>query len=240
MEIKPYGDTLNDGAVQLSFTLPLPDSPLAREAARRLVLKMGFDTCQIVHASSLSAEFTMFIAYGQTQTGIDLSEVELEPGPTEKVMSFDEINRLVSEKIGRRLVIVGASTGYDAHTVGIDAIMNMKGYNHHVGLERYPMISAHNLGAQVSNEKLIKVALEVNADAILVSQAITQKDIHIKNLTELVKLLRAEDLRDRFLLIVGGPRITHQLALEIGFDAGFSKGTYAEHVATFILSRLVT
>ena len=39
---------------------------------------------------------------------------------------------------------------------GIDAIMNMKGYNHHYGLERYRMIEAHNLGAQVPNERLIE------------------------------------------------------------------------------------
>ncbi len=44
----------------------------------------------------------------------------------------------IREKLGRKIVVVGACTGFDAHTVGIDAIMNMKGYNHHFGLERYP------------------------------------------------------------------------------------------------------
>ena len=238
MQIKPYGDTLDDGAVQLSFTLPLPDTRQAREAARRLVLKLGFDSCQIVHAAPLAENFTMFIAYGQTRISIDLNEVVTPPGPAEEVLSFDEINGIISEKMGRKLVIVGACTGADAHTVGIDAIMNMKGYNHHVGLERYPMISAHNLGAQISNRQLIEHAVNVNADAILVSQSITQKDIHIKNLTDLIKLLRSEKLRERFILIAGGPRIGHRFALEIGFDAGFSKGTYAEHVATFILRQM--
>jgi len=43
----------------------------------------------------------------------------------------------IEENIGRDGVIVGACTGTDAHTVGIDAIMNMKGYAGHYGLERY-------------------------------------------------------------------------------------------------------
>ncbi len=33
MQIRPYGDTANDGVVQLSFTLPLPLDARAREQA---------------------------------------------------------------------------------------------------------------------------------------------------------------------------------------------------------------
>jgi beta-lysine 5,6-aminomutase beta subunit len=94
------------------------------------------------------------------------------------------------------------------------------------------------MGAQVSNEDLIESAVEAGADAILVSQVVTQKDAHVKNLTRLVELLEAEGLRNRFILIVGGPRLGQKLARELGFDAGFGKGTYAEHVATFIARRL--
>ncbi|WP_375222337.1 OAM dimerization domain-containing protein, partial [Symbiobacterium thermophilum] len=41
--VLPYGDTTGDGAVQLSFTLPVPAGSLAREAARQLCLKMNLD-----------------------------------------------------------------------------------------------------------------------------------------------------------------------------------------------------
>ena len=95
--------------------------------------------------------------------------------------------------------VITACTGFDAHTVGIDAIMNMKGYNHHFGLERYPEMEAYNLGAQVPNEKLIDYAVKVNADAILVSQVVTQKDTHIHNMTEFIELLEAKGLRDKFI-----------------------------------------
>jgi beta-lysine 5,6-aminomutase beta subunit len=238
MLVKPYGDTMDDGAVQLSFTLPVPDSPRAREAARQFVLGLGFFACEIVHVEPLDGAFTMFIAYGRTERGVDPDTVVVDEGAAGECLTFDELNAFIEENIGRKVVVVGACTGFDAHTVGIDAIMNMKGYNHHFGLERYPMVEAHNLGAQVTNERLIEYAVEVGADALLVSQVVTQKDAHVKNLTNLVELLEAEGLRQRFILVVGGPRIGQKLARELGFDAGFGKGTYAENVATFIARKL--
>jgi len=238
MLVKPYGDTMDDGAVQLSFTLPVADSPRAREAARQFVLGLGFFACEIVHVEPLDGAFTMFIAYGRTEHAVDPDAVVLDEGAAEECMTFDEVNAFIEKNIGRKVVVVGACTGFDAHTVGIDAIMNMKGYNHHFGLERYPMVEAHNLGAQVTNERLIEYAVEVGADALLVSQVVTQKDAHVKNLTNLVELLEAEGLRQRFILVVGGPRIGQKLARELGFDAGFGKGTYAENVATFIANKL--
>lgn len=239
MRVRPYGDTLDDGAVQLSFTMPLADSPRTREAARKLVLKLGFESCEIVHSASMADGFTMFVAYARTSIGVDPeTEVELDPGVPRLQMDFYQINEFIKNKIGRKIVVVGATTGYDAHTVGIDAIMNMKGINQHYGLERYPMIDAHNLGAQVPNEELIEYAVEHNADAILISQAVTQKDSHRNNLSKFVEILKQRGLREKFIIIAGGPRISHQLATELGFDAGFDKGTYPEHVAAFIMDRL--
>jgi len=171
--------------------------------------------------------------------GVDPDQIVIDDSLETDVMSFDEVNEFIEAEIGRKIGIVGACTGFDAHTVGIDAIMNMKGYNHHFGLERYPMIDAHNYGAQVSNERLIELARSAGADAILVSQVVTQKDIHLENLANFVELLEAEDLREGFIIIAGGPRIDNKLALEIGFDAGFGRGTYAEHVATFVARRMV-
>ena len=153
-------------------------------------------------------------------------------------MSMDEVNAFIRAKIGRKVVIVGACTGFDAHTVGIDAIMNMKGYNHHYGLERYAMIEAHNLGAQVPNERLIAYAEKVEADAILVSQVVTQKDVHLANMTELVELLEAKGERGSFICVAGGPRISNKLAVELGYDVGFGRGAYAEDVATFVVRKL--
>jgi beta-lysine 5,6-aminomutase beta subunit len=237
MFIKPYGDTSNDGAVQLSFSLPIKNSGRAKEAAKLYVQKLGFKKVDVVHAAAMSDDFTFFVAYGKTDIGLDYDKVEYAEA-VDKYMSMDEVNDFIKTRFKRKLVIVGACSGTDAHTVGIDAIMNMKGYNHHFGLERYPMIEAFNLGSQVPNEKLLAYAKEVKADAVLVSQIVTQKDVHIKNLTELIELAEAEKVRGKTLLVMGGPRVNNKLAKELGYDAGFGPGTYAEHVATFVVKKL--
>ena len=101
------------------------------------------------------------------------------------------------------------------------------------------MIEAYNLGAQVPNEEFVKKAIELNADVLLVSQTVTQKDVHIQNLTELIELLEAEGVRDRFIVICGGARITHELAKELGYDAGFGPQKYADDVASFAVEEMV-
>jgi beta-lysine 5,6-aminomutase beta subunit len=154
-------------------------------------------------------------------------------------MDMDTVNEFVRENIGRKLVVIGASTGTDAHTVGIDAIMNMKGFAGHYGLERYEMLDAYNLGSQVTNEEFLKKAVELKADILLVSQTVTQKNVHIDNLVSLVELLEAEGLRDKVVLICGGPRISHELAKELGYDAGFGPGKYADDVASFAVQEVV-
>ena len=39
--ILPYGDHHNDGIVQVSFTLPVPDGPMGDEAARQVMRQMS-------------------------------------------------------------------------------------------------------------------------------------------------------------------------------------------------------
>jgi beta-lysine 5,6-aminomutase beta subunit len=45
-------------------------------------------------------------------------------------------------------------------------------------------------------------------------------------------------IRDRFIVIIGGPRISHELAKELGFDAGFGPKKFAEDVASFFVEEL--
>jgi len=101
------------------------------------------------------------------------------------------------------------------------------------------MIDAYNLGSQVPNEEFIAKAIELGADALLVSQTVTQKDVHIKNLVELVELMEAEGLRDKLILVCGGPRLSHELAKELGYDAGFGMNSYADDVASYISQEFV-
>jgi beta-lysine 5,6-aminomutase beta subunit len=236
--VKPYGDTFNDGAVQLSFTLPVPFGEEGKEAARQLVKKMGFEEIQIYDAQDLGEGFSFYTVYGRCLHSVDYTTIYVPKVESDR-MDYYQINQFIKDKIERKITVIGACTGTDAHTVGIDAIMNMKGYNGEYGLERYPEIEALNMGSQVPNEVLIAKAVELKADALLVSQIVTQKGSHIKNLTELIELLEAEGLRDQFILICGGPRINHEMALELGFDAGFGAGSLAPDVASYIVHELV-
>jgi beta-lysine 5,6-aminomutase beta subunit len=235
--IKPYGDTMNDGKVQVSFTLPIEDNDKASVAAKDLAMKMGLEDPSIVYHTSLDKGFTFFIVYGSVIHTVDFTQIQVDSVDVE-VMSKEEINNYIKQNFGRKIVVLGASTGSDAHTVGIDAIMNMKGFAGHYGLEGYEMIETYNLGSQVTNEEFIKKAIELKADILLVSQTVTQKNIHVENLTNLVELLEAEGIREKTILICGGARISNELAKELGYDAGFGPGTYAEIVATFAIKEL--
>lgn len=236
-KIKPYGDSFDDGAVQLSFSLPVPCGEEAREAARQLVAQMGMEEPQVYHMADLGEGYTWFIVYGKCIHRVDFTQIRVPKVKSDR-MDFYQINDFIQERLGRKVVVIGACTGTDAHTVGIDAIMNMKGYDGEYGLERYPEMEAINLGSQVPNEEMLAQAIQRKADAILVSQVVTQKGVHIANLTHLVELAEAEGLRDQLILICGGPRINHEMALELGYDAGFGPGSLAPDVASFIVQEL--
>jgi len=236
--VRPYGDRMDDGVVQVSFVLPVPPSEKAKEAARVLMKKMGFVDAKIAAMEPAAETYSLFIAYGHTGLSVDFDAIEV-PEVVVKTLGFYELNEWIEKNLGRRIVVYGACTGTDSHTVGIDAIMNMKGFAGNYGLERYPMFQAVNLGAQVPNEDLIAKAKAGQADAILVSQVVTQREVHRDNAADFIARAKAAGLHGKTLLLLGGPRIDHKLALELGFDAGFGSGTKPSDVANYIASTLV-
>jgi beta-lysine 5,6-aminomutase beta subunit len=175
--------------------------------------------------------------YGKTMHAVDATAVEAVDveAPT---LSREAIDRAIEERLRRRIVVLGCALESDAHTVGLDAIFNMKGFAGDYGLERYAGFEAWNLGAQVPIETVVRRARETGADAILVSSTVTQNDIHVRHMTDLVDMLEAERLRDRLILVAGGARIDHALAQELGYDAGFGPGTTASKVAAFLLEEM--
>jgi beta-lysine 5,6-aminomutase beta subunit len=223
--------------MQLSFTLPIEWSEAADEAARQLVAKLGFTDVNVVEGRRIASGFSFFVVYARTPVSIDVSRVSA-PRATRDALSMDEVDALIRTRIGRKVRVAGACIGTDAHTVGIDAILNMKGYKGDYGLERYHEFEVFNLGSQVSIDELVRFARTREIDALLASQVVTQKGSDIANFTELGERLEAEGIRDRIVLIAGGPRVTNLLAAELGYDAGFGRGTLPSDVATFIARRL--
>jgi beta-lysine 5,6-aminomutase beta subunit len=238
--IRPYGDTTGDGMVQLSFTLPMPHSKVAEGAAAQLANKMGMDPALVVHAKPMGEGFTFFVVYGRVNHLVDPSQVEIVERDY-PLLTPKEANAAIKRSLRRRLVVVGACIGTDAHTVGIDAILNIKGFAGEKGLEYYREVKVVNLGAQVSVPQLVARAQEEKADAVLVSQVVTQRDAHLLNTREMSAAFRESYPPDRRpLLVVGGPRFDESMASEMGVDRVFTRGTTPADVASYLVHRVTS
>jgi methanogenic corrinoid protein MtbC1 len=240
--VRPYGDTTGDGMVQVSFTLPIPlDEPAGKRAegaALQLAAKMGLDPAMVVHARQMGAGHTFFVVYGRSSHLVDLDKVQVVARDF-PLLSAKEVNAVIKARLRRKLVVVGACIGTDAHTVGIDAILNVKGIAGDKGLEYYRECRVLNLGAQVSVPELVERARAEKADAVLVSQVVTQRDAHLHNTREMSAAFReAFPAGRRPLLVVGGPRFDEMMTGELGVDRIFGRGTTPREVASYLVHAL--
>ncbi len=236
--IRPYGDRKDDGVIQLSFVLPVPCSEKAKEAAATVAKKLGLSHVLVSAMEKAGEDYSFFVVYGRTHMQLDYNAIDV-PVVLHRKHGFDELNEAIRRDVGRRIVVVGACIGTDSHTTGIDAIMNMKGFAGDYGLERYPMFRAVNLGSQVEPEKLAARAKSENADAVLVSKVVTQRDVHKEDARALIESAKEQGLLGRTIFLFGGPRVDHKTAIELGFDAGFGPGTKPSDVANYIYYRLL-
>ncbi len=240
--VRPYGDTTGDGRVQLSFTLPVPfggeaERARAEGAALQLAANMGLDPAMVVHAKGMGPDFTFFIVYGRVSHLVDLSAVTVAEREF-AVLPAAEVNLRIRSALGRKLVVVGACIGTDAHTVGIDAILNVKGHAGEKGLEYYREIRVVNMGSQVGVADLVARAAAEHADAVLVSQVVTQRDAHLSNTREMSAAFHAGFGLQRPLLVVGGPRFDPSAAADLGVDKIFGRGTTPREVASYLVHAL--
>lgn len=238
--VRPYGDTTGDGMVQLSFTLPVPCDKRAEGAALQLAAKMGLDPAMVVHTKAMGDGFTFFVVYGRVHHLVDLSRVVVAERDF-ALLAAKEINSIIKQRLRRKIVVVGACIGTDAHTVGIDAILNLKGIAGEKGLEYYRELRVINLGAQVGVPELVERARLERADAVLVSQVVTQRDAHLHNTREMSAAFReAFPAAKRPLLVVGGPRFDELATAELGVDRIFGRGTTPREVASYLVHTLIT
>ena len=238
--VRPYGDTTGDGMVQVSFTLPLPHDKRAEGAALQLAAKMGLEPALLVHAKAMGPHFTFFVVYGSVTHLVDVRDVVVHEREF-PLLSARDTTAEIRKRLRRKRVVVGACIGTDAHTVGIDAILNIKGFAGEKGLEYYREMTVHNLGAQVLVPELVNTAREVRAAAVLVSQVVTQKDAHIHNTQAMSAAFREAFPEGQVpLLVVGGPRFEEGSAASLGVDRIFGRGTTPGEVASYLVHALVT
>lgn len=238
--IRPYGDATGDGQIQVSFTLPLPNDKRAEGAALQLASKLGLDPALVVHRKAMGPDFTFFVVYGRSHHLVDLTKVTVVEREYPLLRPKD-VSAAIKAHLHRPLVVVGACIGTDAHTVGIDAILNIKGWAGEKGLEAYAELQVHNLGAQVAIPDLIAAAQQYRADAVLVSQVVTQRDSHVTNVSDMSAAFReAYPAGQRPLLIVGGPRFDETWTTKLGVDHIFGKETTPSDVASYLVHALVS
>jgi D-ornithine 4,5-aminomutase subunit beta len=225
--IKPEAEWLADGTVVVDFTLPAAIRE-AEAAAREIGRKMNLSDVEVIHREVLhDAEATRIQIKGRVDFDVDLSALKIPPAP--EVLSDEEIRAFVRE---HPMKVVAATVGEDEHSVGLREIIDIK----HGGIEKYG-VACEYLGTSVPVEKLVDAAIELDADAILMSTIISHNDIHYKNMKKLSDYAVEKGIRDRVIIIAGGTQVTPELAAEQGVDAGFGRGAKGEHVATFLVKR---
>jgi beta-lysine 5,6-aminomutase beta subunit len=238
--VRPYGDTTGDGMVQMSFTLPVPHDKRAEGAALQLATKMGMDPALLVHAKAMGPDYSFFVVYGRVNHLVDLTAVQVVEREY-PLLPAKEVNAAIKRRLRRKLVVLGACIGSDAHTVGIDAILNIKGFAGEKGLEYYREIKVVNLGAQVTVPELVGRARGEKADAVLVSQVVTQREAHLTNTREMSAAFReAYPAGQVPLLVVGGPRFDPAAASDLGVDRVFGRGTTPGEVASYLVHALAS
>jgi beta-lysine 5,6-aminomutase beta subunit len=88
--------------------------------------------------------------------------------------------------------------------------------------------------------ELVNAAVDAHADAVLISQVVTQRDAHLHNTREAAEAFReAFPASARPLLVVGGPRFDETMTAELGVDRIFSRGTTPGEVASYLVHALL-
>jgi len=101
-----------------------------------------------------------------------------------------------------------------------------------------------NLGSQVAVADLVARASAEHADAVLVSQVVTQRDAHLSNTKQMSAAFHARygqktrESLNRPLLVVGGPRFDPSAAHDLGVDKIFGRGTTPREVASYLVHAL--
>ena len=151
---------------------------------------MGIDPAMVVHAKAMGAGLHLLrrLRPGAPPRRRRRGQVVEREYP---LLSAKEVNAAIKARLRRKLVVVGACIGTDAHTVGIDAILNVKGFAGEKGLEYYremrggePRRPGRGAGAGGAGPR------RERADAVLVSQVVTQRDAHLHNTREMAAAFR--------------------------------------------------
>lgn len=225
--LKPEMEWLADGIVMVNLFFPT-SKQIAEAAAVEVGKRMGLQEVEVISREIMQeAEGTRVEIRGKVDFDLDVNDLVIPEEPD--IMTDAEIRADIERK---PMTVVCGTVGNDEHSVGLREIIDIK----HGGIEKYG-IKVHYLGTSVPVEKLVNAAIELDADAILASTIISHDDIHYKNIANIDRLAKEMGVRDRLIFLVGGTQITPEIAVQMGADAGFGRGTKGVHDATFLVKR---
>jgi D-ornithine 4,5-aminomutase subunit beta len=226
--LRPEVEKHGDGIV--CVTLFVAERPqVAEAAALEMAKRMGLKNPEVISRRLMHpAEGSVFEIKGVLDVAVRIDELPVVV--QEAPLTEAEIEAWVRP---RAIQVVAATVGEDEHSVGMREILDIK----HGGIEKYGF-RCHYLGTSVPLERVLDVAQQISARAVLISTIVTHADVHKHNMRQLHKLAQARGLRERLTLIAGGTQVTDTLARECGMDAGFGRGTTGRGVASFLVRKL--
>jgi len=225
--IKPEVEWLADGYVVVDLTVPV-DVKTAAVVGLEIGKKMNLQDVEVIHKEILHpSEATRIQIKGRVPFDINLDDLVIPEDPI--TLSDQEISDFVKE---HPFVIVAGTVGEDEHSVGLREIIDIK----HGGIEKYGIMCEY-LGTSVPVAKLVDAAIELHADAILMSTIISHDDVHYKNMKKIHEYALEKGVRQQLIIIAGGTQVASDLAKKAGVDEGFGRGTKGAHVATFLVQK---
>jgi corrinoid protein of di/trimethylamine methyltransferase len=140
---------------------------------------------------------------------------------TEEI-SAEKKAELESRILGR---VVIATVSGDVHDIGkniVSILLKVNGFH------------VHDLGRDIDSMEIIERALEVEADIIALSALMTTTMLAQK---EVIDILKAMGIREKFIVMVGGAPTTKEWAAEIGADGWAETAEEAVRLAQELIKR---
>jgi len=106
---------------------------------------MGLELVMVVYVKVMGLYFMFFVVYGLVYYLVDLVVVEVVECEY-LLLLVKEVNGVIKFCLCCLLVVVGVCIGIDVYIVGIDVILNIKGFVGEKGLEYYFEIEVVNFG----------------------------------------------------------------------------------------------
>ncbi|MEM2449734.1 MAG: corrinoid protein [Candidatus Methanomethylicaceae archaeon] len=201
---------------ELAEAVILGDEEKAKNVAKKAI-EMGIDPLIAINDGlmkgmrQISEDFNNLKVY--------LPEVMLAAEAMKAALSILE-PKILEKKLTeeKRKVVIGTIQG-DIHDIGKNIVALLLKAN---GFEVY------DLGRDVPVDEFIKKAEEVKADIIAASTLLSTSMPYME---DLIKMLNERNLRDKYIVMVGGGPVTREWAKSIGADGYGEDGEEAVKVA---------